>query len=167
MNIDLYPQYNFSFDNVKQMLDSYDLIKDNEKFISIDKKTGNKISDPLIVSKVKFATLWFQAFCNSVLKSRGPGDYSLQYEYAFSDSAREMYNILSKSFLKQMNIGRINTEVLKMDMRQSVYKYARPVLDSMLETPGRRQVISEYYQGFMSVLAKTDDQSQTLNNFLK
>lgn len=139
-NIDtnLYPQYNFRFDGVKDTFDKYDICKDPDgNTIVVDRINGQHIADELIIDRVKFSFSWVL----SIMKSHPRETITthklteLDYEHAFSDDARKTYaRIMSEIQRELTTTGNINTLDVVHSTEDIQYKYAKTYAENLFSS---------------------------------
>lgn len=112
----LYPQYDFSFNGLRNTYNKYDLYKEeNGDYYIKDKELGMKITDPLIISKVSFSKIW---------SNIADGD-------SFDNNNKEIYEDIICAALRQDNVN-INLEELRNNLGNPKSQY---IVDKIESSP--------------------------------
>ena len=127
MDYKMYPQYNFKFSGLKETFDKYYLSKDEtDQLFVIEKASGTKISDPLIIDRMKFALSWMEATKKSHSRTTSdPKTTEQDYEYAFNEGAKLTYATMMSCIQKQLlTTGNIDYNEIIEYAKEINYKYS-------------------------------------------
>lgn len=134
----LYPEYNFRFNGVKDTFDKYEIVKDsNGNTVVVDRTGGWYIGDELIIDRVKFSYSWVLA----IMKVRSSETVDTRrltaqvYEHAFSDDARKVYARIMGEIQRELTAtGNINTLDVVNAAGNVPYRYARSYAESLFSS---------------------------------
>ena len=127
IDINLYPQYNFKFDGVKNTFDNYTLGKDEKgNLVAISKKDNSICIDQLIIDRVKFSIAWAKSTQYAHSRSTPYPEFNERdYEYAFNQGARETYAVMMGCVNKQLlTTGNIDLLEIINEVKKISYKYS-------------------------------------------
>ena len=134
IDINLYPQYNFRFDGVKNTFDNYTLGKDEKgNLVAIGKKDNLICNDQLIIDRVKFSIAWAKATQNAHSRTTTSTEFNeYDYEYAFNQGARETYATMMNCINKQLlTTGNIDLFEIINDVKNVPYKYSEAYVTNL------------------------------------
>lgn len=127
LNANLYPQYDFSFNGLKNTYDGYDLYQgENDSYYVKDKRTGIKITDPLWVDRVMFSKTWVNVT---------EGD-------SFSSNNKEIYDDIMSAVTRQDNSD-LNLEELRGNLGNP---YSQYVIDKVASSPNYTMSLNKWVQ---------------------
>lgn len=151
------PQLDFSFDELKNTFDQYDLVKitnnGKEEYAVSDKKTGVITTDPMLIDKAKFAFQWFVAVKNSGLSLPSIDDNKANYDYvyenyAFNENSKNVYdNLMSASQSHLRNTGNVDPQKLIQSMSKYMpgTDYAR-IIEHLFSQDKYAQATANYFR---------------------
>jgi len=130
----LYPQYDFSLGGLQKTFDQYEVVgregKDGQvEHVARRREDGVTNSDPLMVDRAKFASMWARAAKRSGLSFPNPefdsrANDEVAYKYAFGVMECEYNNLMKAMQWQLRETGNINPQdvchiVSKMQTRSS------------------------------------------------
>lgn len=145
-----------TFDEMKRLVRTYAVEYKNGKYICYNRLTKAIITDHNLILHIKFASYWLGAAgIKWSIDEPVPG-----YNYAFNESAEELFNQLKKFIINSLNKdGNIDPiEIYDKIEKESYYKYSELILVRLFNNRESTQVINELFrlQNPSSIKAKTD-----------
>ena len=133
-----------SFNEMKRLIKTYKKIIINKQTIYINRYTNKQVTDKILTDHLDFSYLWLHSAGNKQYNDEiEPG-----YTYAFSDNAKEMFDIITS--LINQNIekdGVIDAvDILKKIVEKSKYKYAEEIITKLFAGEKNANIIGNLYK---------------------
>ena len=159
-----------TFEELKDLASKYELFIDEDKISAMDAssvkirdiKTGQLVTDKTTLDKARFANIWL----NSAGVRYNDNEARPGEEYAFSEQAKELYDVICKELLASCKSGGvIDTATLYKNIGQkSNYKYNHEILVNLFRTPYQTEKINELFLQSLGI-NKSNGIPETLYNF--
>lgn len=129
---------NYNLESVKYLFNRYTIKEIDGQYIALERKTNLPYYDENFVDKVKFAHMWVRATLFG--RSRTTTSSNIltpeDYQYAFGDQAKDVYNtimVLNKRIM-QLTDKLCSKEDLRSDVEELLnYKYAGSIVEGLYE----------------------------------
>lgn len=135
------------FDDVKDVFLKYEAeySDDLTSYKMVDRETGEELKDDKMIKIAKFASMWRGSAGTKVMVDEEyPG-----ITYAFNDGSALVYDYLVSNACRQLettgviDFSQISEEnMIAQGYRK--YKHAAGIIDAMLKTPGRREILFDF-----------------------
>lgn len=135
------PIIDISFEQLKEYCAKYELdVDEQQNIITLDRATGEVITDPKICTIANFANIW--------LTSAGVKTVDGRYEdYAFNDEAKYTYDFIKLQCKKQLEKdGKISPLDVLKTVDQLNYKHAEEIVSRLFGFYSQPQIVNDFFK---------------------
>ena len=135
-----------TFNDMKRMVKTYSYEQVNGKWIVVNRRTKQPVTDPLIKEQVEFSLVWLNAAGVKAM----PNDEVYGYYYAFEvEDVEKIFNTISALIVDSINkTGNIDPVGIyeTVEKKHGMYKHADMIVQRLFKHQSHINIINKYFR---------------------